>query len=115
MLLFDDIKLEAIPVGRDLLLLVTGGVAHIGAASTSFPSGEGAEVQTSAVPGHKEHTLSEDFARRAAVALDRTVTVVMGIHYDDLNKEEILSISRHTSELLDRYLRDQRTDGGTKS
>ncbi|WP_068785659.1 prenylated flavin chaperone LpdD [Paenibacillus phocaensis] len=108
---FEDIKLEAIPVGRDLLLLMTGGVSHIGAASTAYKTGEGTEVLTSAVPGHKEHTLSEEYARRASAALDRTVTVVMGIHYDDLSKEEIREISRLTSEMLDQYLQEQQGNG----
>ncbi|WP_018752794.1 hypothetical protein [Paenibacillus sanguinis] len=104
---YEDIKLEAIPVGRDLLLVITGGVAHIGSASTAYVGDEGTEVQTSAVPGHKEHTLSGEFAQRAAAALQRTVTVVMGIHYDDLTKEEIIAISRQASELLDQYLQEQ--------
>jgi gallate decarboxylase subunit D len=108
---FEDIKLEAIPVGRDLLLLITGGVSHIGAASTAYPSGEGTEAVTSAVPGHKEHTLSEEYARRASAALGRTVTVVMGIHYDNLSKEEIKEISKRTTEMLDHYLLEQQGNG----
>ena len=111
---FEDIKLEAIPVGRDLLLLMTGGVAHIGAASTAYPSGEGTEAMTSAVPGHKEHTLSEAYARRASAALGRTVTVVMGIHYDHLSQEEIREIARRTSEMLDQYLLEQQRNGADR-
>ncbi|RRJ67764.1 hypothetical protein EHV15_25345 [Paenibacillus oralis] len=103
---FDDIKLEAIPMGRDLLLTIGGGEVHIGAASTAYVAEEGIAVQTSAVPGHKEHTLSADFARRAAAALNRTVTVVMGIHYDDLSKAEILAVSQKASALLDEYLQE---------
>ncbi|MCM3702694.1 hypothetical protein [Paenibacillus macerans] len=103
---FDDIKLEAIPMGRDLLLTIGGGEVHIGAASTAYAAEEGIAVQTSAVPGHKEHTLSEDFARRAAAVLNRTVTVVMGIHYDDLSKAEILAVSQKASALLDEYLQE---------
>lgn len=106
---FEDIGLQAISVGRDMLLIITGGEAHIGAASTAYPA-EGGEVmeQTSAVPGHKEHTLTAGLATRAAAALHRTVTVVMGIHYDGLAKEEILEISRRTEALLDDYLKRER-------
>lgn len=102
--MFDDIKLEAIPMGRDLLLTITGGEAHIGSASTAYPVTGGFDVQTATVPGHKEHTLSEGFALRAAAVLNRTVTVVMGIHYDNLSKEEIQAVSQHTSDLLEKYL-----------
>lgn len=108
---FEDIRLEAIPVGRDLLLLMTGGVSHIGAASTAYQAGGDIEVLTSAVPGHKEHTLTEGYARRASKALGRTVTVVMGIHYDNLSKEEIREIAKKTSEILDQYLQEQQGNG----
>ncbi|MDU4696907.1 MAG: hypothetical protein E6Y08_13905 [Paenibacillus sp.] len=111
---FEDIKLEAIPVGRDLLLLMTGGVSHIGAASTAYPAGDRIEALTSAVPGHKEHTLSEDYARRASAALGRTVTVVMGIHYDNLSKEEIMEIAKRTSSMVDEYLLEQQVNGADR-
>lgn len=102
---FEDIKLKTVPVGRDMLLIITGGEAHIGAASTAYVSGEGAVLeQTSSVPGHKEYTLTGGLAVRAAESLQRTVTVVMGIHYDGLDKEQILEITKRTEALLDDYL-----------
>ena len=33
---FSDIKLEAASLGRDLLVTITGGEVHIGAASTDY-------------------------------------------------------------------------------
>ncbi len=108
---FDDIKLQAVPAGRDLLLMITGGEAHIGAASTAFATDEGVQVQTSAVPGHKEHLLTAELARRAAECLNRTVTVVMGIHYDGLNREEIDTISAITESLLEQWMEQARTEG----
>ncbi|QSF42578.1 prenylated flavin chaperone LpdD [Paenibacillus tianjinensis] len=103
----DDIELSAVPVGRDLLLLITGGVRHIGAASTAYPDGDTVIATTSAVPHHKEHTISEAIALRAASALNRTVTVVMGIHYDDLSKEGILKVVETVNGKVDQYLAQQ--------
>ncbi|MDQ0087686.1 hypothetical protein J2T12_001092 [Paenibacillus anaericanus] len=104
---FDDLQLQAIPMGRDLLLIITGGEVHIGAASTAYWTDQGTEVQTSTVPGHKEHTLSGDIAQRVAGELNRTVTVVMGIHYDDLSQAEIKSIIAKTDSLLEEFLKQQ--------
>lgn len=104
---FDDIELSAIPVGRDLLLLITGGVRHIGAASTAYPDGGTVNAATLAVPHHKEHTISEAIALRAAAALNRTVTVVMGIHYDNLGKEGILKVVETVNSKVDQYLAQQ--------
>ncbi|GIO83106.1 hypothetical protein J25TS5_00380 [Paenibacillus faecis] len=105
---FADIRLESVPMGRDLLIMITGGEAHIGAASTAYPAAGGAEVQTSAVPGHKEHVLTESLAKRAAAELSRTVTLVMGIHYDGLTREEIGRITQRTEELMDEFISSAR-------
>jgi len=103
----DDIELSVNVVGRDILLVITGGERHIGAASTAYVNGEDIEVSTSAVPHHKEHTISENIALRVAEALRRTVTVVMGIHYDNLTKEGIQEVVRIVDEKVDQYLTQQ--------
>ena len=103
----EDIELTATSVGRDLLLVISGGVRHIGAASTAYLNGEQVEVQTSAVPHHKEHTISEDIAIRVAEALNKTVTVVMGIHYDDLTKEGIKEVVEIVNNKVIQYLAQQ--------
>ncbi|MCL6605347.1 MAG: hypothetical protein K6T94_20995 [Paenibacillus sp.] len=100
----DDIELSETMVGLDILLLITGGVRHIGAASTAYVDGENIQVLTSAVPHHKEHTLTEAIAMRVAGATRRTVTVVMGIHYDNLSKEGILEVGKIVNDKVDLYL-----------
>lgn len=101
----EDIQVIEVPVGRDMMLIVTGGAAHIGAVSTAYkgPSGD-LEVQTTGLPGHKEHTISEDLALKAAKVLDRTVTVAAGIHYDHISTEEIRAIVAIVNEKMDDYL-----------
>lgn len=108
---FDDINIRSLPMGRDLLIMITGGDAHIGAASTAYYVGDKIEVQTSIVPGHKEHTLSENMAIQAATILKRTVTVVMGIHYDNLIKQEIIEISNLTNTKFQQYLQQSMLKG----
>ena len=103
----EDIELSAVEVGRDLLLLITGGVRHIGAASTAYIEDGSLQASTSAVPHHKEHTISESIALKAASALGKTVTVVMGIHYDNLGKEEIMKVVEIVNGKVDEYLAQQ--------
>ena len=100
----DDIQIVEVPVGRDMMLIITGGAAHIGAVSTAYRTSDGIEVQTSNIPGHKEYTISEDLARKAVEVLDRTVTVAAGIHYDQLSKDEIVTIVNIVNERMDNYL-----------
>ncbi|AIQ74746.1 hypothetical protein PODO_16610 [Paenibacillus odorifer] len=103
----EDIELKATAVGRDLLLLISGGVRHIGAMSTAYLEGEQVKVLTSAVPHHKEHTISEPIAIRVAEALNKTVTVVMGIHYDNLTKEGIMEVVEIVNLKVNQYLAQQ--------
>lgn len=103
----DDIVLSATVVGRDLLLLISGGDHHIGATSTAYLNEDHVEVLTSAVPHHKEHTISEPIAIKVAEALQRTVTVVMGIHYDDLTKDGIMEVVNIVNQKVDFYLSQQ--------
>lgn len=108
---FDDITVRSLPMGRDLLIMITGGDAHIGAASTAYYEADKIKAQTSIVPGHKEHTLSEDMAIQAASSLKRTVTVVMGIHYDNLTKAEIIDISQITNTKFQQCLQKMMSEG----
>lgn len=101
---FQDIKLEVIKAGRDVLLLITGGEAHIGATSTAYWHEAQCHVETIPVPHHKEHTLTESIAERAASKLQCTVTVVMGIHYDNLSKAHILQVSDRVEHLFQQFL-----------
>lgn len=103
----EDIELVATVVGRDLLLLISGGERHIGATSTAYLNGDNVEVQTSAVPHHKEDIISESIAVKVSEALRKTVTVVMGIHYDNLSKEGILEVVKIVNQKVDFYLSQQ--------
>ncbi|KAA9006554.1 hypothetical protein F4V43_06320 [Paenibacillus spiritus] len=101
----DDITLVESAVGDDLLLLITGGVRHIGACSTAYLADDGSvQVLTQGLPHHKEHTISESVAVRAARELQTTVTVVMGIHYDNLTRAEIEEVVQVVGERVKEYL-----------
>jgi hypothetical protein len=104
---FEDIKLEVIEAGPDVLLLITGGEAHIGATSTAYWHEGQCQVETIAIPHHKEHTLTESIAERAASQLQCTISVVMGIHYDNLNKAQILQISDRVEKLFQQFLQSK--------
>lgn len=99
-----DIRVERQETGKDTLLVVTGGAAHIGAVSTAYREDGEYKVNTAVVPGHKEHVISEPAALHAARLLERTVTVVMGIHYDGITREQIGEVGDVVSSLIDKVL-----------
>lgn len=99
-----NIRIERRDEGNDTLLIITGGKAHIGAVSTAYPEGGEYRVSTTVVPGHKEHILSEPAALHASRSLNCTVTVVMGIHYDGITREQIEQTAAAVSRLIDEAL-----------
>lgn len=103
---FDDLQVELKEVGEDLLIMMTGGVRHIGAISTAYRAerGPGFSVDTIRIPGHKEYLLTGEYALKAAEALDRQVTVMIGIHYPKLTQHEIDFIVQITREKLEIVL-----------
>lgn len=87
------VRLELRAQGRDLLLVVTGGEAHVGAAAVAAP--DWAEARLVVVPGHKEGPLAAAAAIRLARAAGCTCAVVAGIHQDGATRDEITAIVGH--------------------
>ena len=92
---------EAMPAGRDWLVCVTGGCSpHVGSVSVACPTEEGVSVQTTVLPSHRDDAVSEPFARELAAALNATVCVSCGIHYDGIYRPGIDAVLAAAGELL---------------
>ncbi|MHB8078682.1 MAG: prenylated flavin chaperone LpdD [Candidatus Krumholzibacteriia bacterium] len=89
------VRLTLLGQGRDLLLLVTGGEAHVGAVAVRVPEGGGrcgAFAALCPVPGHREGPLAEEGAALLAAAAGRGCVVVAGIHREAATPAEIAVI-----------------------
>lgn len=89
-----EVRLEIQAMGRDLVLRISGGEAHVGAVAVCEPPEPDAEPApvVTVVPGHKEGPIAESCAALMAKASGRTVCAVAGIHQDDATREEIAAI-----------------------
>jgi hypothetical protein len=87
--------------GRDLVVTISGGAAHVGAVAVASPeggtSGESCH-EVCVVPGHKEGPLADRAAHRLAGITGRTVVVVAGIHQDRATPAEIEAIVTNVEE-----------------
>jgi hypothetical protein len=92
------VRLELVPLGRDLLLLISGGQAHVGAVAVARPAGEGGSAGTVVVPPHKEGPLAESCAALVAAAAGCTCAAVAGIHQDAASAAEIAAICANVDE-----------------
>ena len=123
------VEVRLLAQGEDLVVLVGGGLVHVGAVSVCTPPQPPADVEaavqahdagrrrglppqaatfqaTNIVPGHKEGPLADEAARVLAAASGRTCVAVVGIHQDDASGEEITAIVKNTRTAL-RTLADR--------
>ncbi len=92
------VQLRLLEQGRDILVLISGGDAHVGAIAAC----DGRIVPTAAVkggtvqmPGHREGPLATEAAETLAAAAGRTCAAVVGIHQDQATPAEIQDIVAH--------------------
>jgi hypothetical protein len=86
-------------VGDDVLVLLTGGRAHIGAVAIAQPrpslrdpeqpSSTGSVIT---LLGHKEDAVAKTMAEALSGRLSRNVVGVAGIHWDALTREDIAAV-----------------------
>ncbi len=123
-----NIEAQIVPVGNDVCVIVSGGDApHIGAVSQGvYDCGIGAarresnpknnglygkkemfnlcegQTATLVLPAHKEGLISEMLAEKLSSELEKNITVLCGIHLDNISKEEIKEIVDIMNESADK-------------
>lgn len=92
------VRVEVTAVGRDLLVMVTGGQAHVGAVALAGPEPGDGEAAGPAGGGvlvlmpHKEGPLALESARAIAVAAGCACVAAAGIHQEGATPQEIAAI-----------------------
>ncbi len=101
-----SVYLRVFRLGRDLQVLCGGGASHIGAVALVAPAQQHTQAQThvGGLTGHKEDTLALRMAERLAQALNCTVCVSAGIHYDNITREEIQQVEHMAQDLTERCI-----------
>ena len=96
-------------VGRDYLIRIHGGDAHVGAVALSQWSGDQAVVECLTVERHKERDIAVHAAYQLCSVSRRSVVSVAGIHFDGITRSEIEDISRAANHLA--VVAAERLDG----
>ncbi|MHB8829287.1 MAG: prenylated flavin chaperone LpdD [Syntrophales bacterium] len=94
-----EVAAHVMPVGGDMLVVLTGGRAHIGAVAIAQPrpgigdpSRIGSTSSVFTLVGHKEDVIARSMSEELSRKLDRVVTVVAGIHWDGLTQRDIAMV-----------------------
>jgi len=109
------VELAARYAGKDLVVMLTAGRAHVGAVALAVPCPRTAEGVTAScsvmtVPGHRDNIPAEKAALMLCKAYACPVSVTAGMHIDKASKEEIKLLVENTSkaiELLIEKMRDK--------
>ena len=99
-------------IGQDLLVAMWGGERpHIGAVAVAQPrpslrdeSVVSATASVFCYVGHKDDLLAKESAERISAALDRNVTVTVGIHWDDIDEADIRMIVGNSRQLVNMII-----------
>ena len=97
------LRLRYLWLGKDLQVIMSGGREHIGAVALARYPGP-SNVSQISVPGHREEELAVKTALRLSEAMQCTVAVSAGIHFDNLSKTEIEKIRQTVDEMLSEML-----------
>jgi hypothetical protein len=105
-------------LGKDLLLSVWGGAAHIGAVamaqprpSIADPSRLSATASVFCYVGHKEDEVVKEVSERLASALGTKVVVAAGLHWDNLTPAGIGQVKKAVVTLVNRIIEDRKREG----
>lgn len=94
------LKLNARWLGKDLLVVITGGAAHIGAVGAGTKSGGLASSSVVTMPGHRDDRIAKEAAERISKKYGCNCVVVAGVHYDNITPQEINDIMIMCNSLI---------------
>ncbi len=93
------LKLNAIHLGEDLCIIITGGDRpHLGAVTVGSKD---VEASTFCFPNHKEDHITKVLYELFTASFDKNVVLCCGIHVDNIMKSEIDTISALCTEMID--------------
>lgn len=114
--LLESIEIRFHTMGADIVFLVTGGAAHIGAIATAYMSDDATQVIDTKVlvlPCHREGELAAELAEMAFHALHRTVAVLVGIHLNQPSKQDIERIMNNAKNTMKQILEQAQRSGSS--
>lgn len=108
------ISATALCIGEDICISVWGGSRpHIGSVAIAVPRQSiqkpGQLRATSSVfnfVGHKDEAVAREIAETVAMRLDRNVVVTAGIHVEDMNHDDLVTILGNVAKLKERIITD---------
>ena len=98
-----DIRADATRMGKDLLVTLVGGEAHVGAvALAGFDTRSYASVL--AVPNHRDDIIAKEAALRISKGLRQSCVVIVGVHVHNASERQVAEIVDASFSLVDELI-----------
>ncbi len=98
-----DLRVDAAHVGKDLLVTLVGGKAHVGAVALGgFHKRSYASVL--AVPNHRDDIIAKEAALRISKELRQNCVVVVGIHVHNASEGQVAEIVDTSFSLINELI-----------
>jgi gallate decarboxylase subunit D len=98
-----DLRIEATRLGRDLLITLVGGDAHVGAVALAGPN-QRADVSVLSVPKHRDEVIAKEAALRISKEFNCNCVVIVGIHVSNASADQINEIIDASFWLVDELI-----------
>lgn len=83
--------------------ILGGHHSHVGSVTVADEQGT---LQTITLPGHKEDVITRQWASQIWEIAKQPISVLAGVHYDHLRKEQLMEVI----QILDKLLSDCKTE-----
>jgi hypothetical protein len=102
-----ELMATACPIGKDYLVILTGGDNHIGAvAAGGFQIRSFSSVLT--MPNHRDDIIAKESASRVSRELKCNCAVVVGVHVENITTAEVNEIVSASFTLVDELIEELR-------
>lgn len=91
---------EVTTVGKDVLILVTGGVAHIGCTAV----GDDGRLSVYTAQEHRDDSLAIPLAKIISMEFHCVCTVCAGFHLDSIAKDDIKNVLVNAEEGINQVI-----------
>ena len=101
-----ELVLDHKQIGSDHVLTLTGGEEHIGAVAVGSFDGKSGHASASVIslPGHRDEGIALDGARRVSEVTKAATVFIVGIHLDNITKDEIDTIIVASKQMTDEFI-----------
>ena len=101
-----ELVLKQKQVGKDYVITLTGGEEHVGAVAVGvFDEKSGhASASVISLPGHRDEGIALDGARLISEITKTATVFIVGIHLDNITKDEIDTIIVASRQMTDNFI-----------